>query len=151
MAIDLDAIMEALLQRLKDKVPGVRRFSRRDLTIDQVTQDQQPYVGVVLTQAIPEARSPGSMPQMERVRGAIQVWCREKKDDPESPLLAVVRSVEAALERAQLEAPKYDVKEFWTTLGGLVRWVHPVDLQFYQGAEGEEAACIITIEMLAIP
>jgi len=145
-AIDREAIYAALFERLKKGVPGVRFWTRREVTSDEMPTMQYPAGVLVVWDQSPEQSH--DMPPKWRLTAMLGVWtvARKMNQTPDSELNDIVRQVENALVRQPME----DADSWTTTLGGLVHhaWISgPVE--FYQGEASGQGEVRLQIEMLA--
>jgi hypothetical protein len=152
MAIDRDAIFQALHDRLREKLKTkIVKFSRRLVAIDQARKVEQPLLCVVAVKDSPQAQR--GLPTVHRLQAGLLLYNIEKLDDPETPQLKLVDAIEKALERTEDEplTTNTSAGAFTTTLGGLVEYCNIVgDLEFYQGADGDQAVALIQVELLAL-
>lgn len=148
-ALDRDAIMAALFQRLQDRMAGsVKDFTRR-LT----SYHNTPLLpALVLLSARHNATTDPGMPPIWRMSAEVMIYLEtlEADQSPETRLNALVNELEAALER-QPDEPRtvWGGDEHGTSLGGLVSSCVVTSVELDQGVEGGQAEAVITIAITA--
>jgi hypothetical protein len=153
LVLDREAIYSALFARLQAKLGAAcGLYSRRFLDLDQIPASQQPALLLVATEQSPDYPGHGQLPAKYDLRALAILYARAQPDDPAGPeplLHQLVAQLDAALIADPGEGPFSEVA---TTLGGLVTWARiagPVEL--HPGADADQAAALVPIEMLAVP
>jgi hypothetical protein len=155
MAINRDAIYEALSQRMQTRTTGFQTFQRKYVDYTQVPAGDQPALIVIEGDQDAMHSSP-SLPTKWNLQAILVVYARTTDQvKPGSTLLNLIDSVEAALERQPGEGTGVFANaqdERFTTLGGLVRraWIGG-RVQVDPGPEGEQGIAIIPVEILVDP
>jgi len=158
MAAQREAIFAALFARLQARVTGVKVFSRKLTSFDDVAAADQPAVFLVKGNEDPTPKQ-GFLP-LWKLHADIVVFCRNDAS-PDAPpsvqLNDLLTDIEAALERQPSEGPIADApfpntpggSSFGTSLGGLCShcWIAGT-VEVGEGAIGDQAIAIIPIEIL---
>jgi hypothetical protein len=148
-ALDRDAILQALFDRLQAKLAGdVKTFTRRLETYHNAPL--QPAL-VLLSERHTAATDLGA-PPVWRMTAEVLIYLETIEADasPETRLNALVHLVEEALERDPAEArPAWGGDYFGTSLGGLCSSCVVTGVELGQGTEGGQAEASITIAITA--
>lgn len=148
-ALDRDAVMQALFDRLQEQLAGsVRMFTRRLETYH--TTPLQP--ALVLLSVRHSATNDLGMPPVWKMAAEVFIYLETLESDgsPETRLNALVRQLEEALERQPGEArPAWGGDEHGTSLGGLCSSCVVTGVQLDQGVEGGQGEATISISITA--
>jgi hypothetical protein len=144
---DLDAIQQALSDRLHAKVSGLKFQTRRYLTFDQIPAEKQPAMIVAFEEGNNDRVA--GMPSKWPLSAYVIFYVREPNDKSktsETTIFDLLKQTDAALARQPTELYGDDLS---TTLGGLVWhcWISRVEV--FTGP-GEQAGARLTISMLVI-
>ncbi len=147
--LDRDAILQALFDRLQDKLAGsIREFTRR---LEHYHNTPLQPALVLLSTRHAASTDLGSPPWW---RMTVEVWIYvetgEADASPETKLNALVGQLEAALER-QVDDPRvaWGGDETGTTLGGLCTSCVITSVEVEQGSENGQAEAIVSITITA--
>ena len=153
MALDREAIMAALHQRIADAYPWKTASRRLRLWQDLAASDQP---AVFVTAGPQSARySDRGNPALWTLSATVTVYARhdEPREVPEAEMNALITAVENALEKLPGEqaGPMGAPGGGWnTTLGGLVVYARvDGDVETDEGSLGDQAVAIIPVVMLA--
>lgn len=149
MALDHEACYAALHARLEAKLKPDPFHVVTRRRVDSAQMRQQPALQVVETGAV--AQVARNLPTIWTLQADAVVFAQPSKgsDAPGALLSALLRAVEAALEREPDERPGASGEQRWTTLGGLVQhaWISgPIERGYVP--ETDQAIVFIPIEMV---
>ena len=153
MALDREAIMSALYERIAGSYPWVTTGRRLLLWQDLAASDQPAVFVTAGTQSA--VYSDRGNPVIWTLRATVTIYARhdEPREAPEAEMNALITAVEAALEKLSTEnaAPLGAPGAGWnTTLGGLVYFARvDGDVETDEGSLGDQAVAIIPVVMLA--
>jgi hypothetical protein len=134
MALNREAIMDALLRRLEDDVTGLRAVTRRDQDFVSIAKP-----AIILSIDSMERDEFGNWDIQALVNVLVEVPGNDKS--PETRLNAIIDQVDDALDVHPGEAPSDGY--FRTTLGGLVESVRIAGrIEMVQGIGGVGEAVI---------
>lgn len=139
MALNRDAILDALLDRIREDVPELRTCTRRDTDFDSLTKP-----GVILSTDSQERDDLGRWEIRGRLNVLVFVTAIDKS--PETKLNQYIDQIDDALEAKVGESP---AGGFRTTLGGLcasARIAGAIQMQQGVGGVGE---AIVPVEIIA--
>jgi hypothetical protein len=148
MSISRNAIQDALLERLKEKMGGsIKAFTTENITVDQL--NAQPGIILIPDTQVPSGDS--SMPPEWNVRFTLGLAVKESVSAKAGgrELQDLLDRLEKSLERDKAERP-IDASRFFTTLGGRVQWVRITAIDITQGGAGEQSLAEVSIEALAV-
>jgi hypothetical protein len=147
-ALDRDAILQALMVRLQDRLAGeVKTFTRR---LEQY--ENTPHLPALLLTS--ERHTPTNdlgNPPIWRIAAEIRLWVETTESDtsPETQLNALVWALENALERQPAEARPITGDERSTSLGGLCSSCLVTGVEVVQGAESGWGSALVTLSITA--
>ena len=72
----------------------------------------------------------------------------ETQQSPETPLLAIIAQLEAALQRKPDEGGVADGDDWGTTLGGLVSSIALTNVDLEQGIDGGQGVAVVDLVMV---
>jgi len=148
MGIAREAAYAALYTRLQT-LTGVQKFSRRMLSLDDLSKTHQPAVMMVPTTCTPEVDASGE-PGVWRLAANVYIVTSpdQTTDGGEYTLLGLVDQVDAALDMKNTESgPRQDQ----TTLGGAVLKAYVSgQIEIDAGTESEQGIARIPVEMLMV-
>lgn len=155
MALSTETLYAALFSRLKARVTGAKRFTRRLIGWDQIPKEQQPAVMVVAEYARADAAD--GLPTTWRVGATAYVVtppdvARKDADAAETTLTGVVDQIIAALEAdANETGPRHYPDQTETTLGGVCHRAYVSgQIEIDAGLHGEQGVARVPIEMLKV-
>lgn len=141
MAVTREQIYSALFERLKT-VSGIRTFSRRLKTWDEVSQGQCPALFMTVGDQIPDQHA--GLPTKWTLEAECWLYCKSGTDPNATPSIemnTILDAIEAVLKPSAAGEPQ--------TLGGLVShcWMSGT-IETDGGTIGETAVAIIPVSML---
>lgn len=150
MAIAREAIYKAMYQRLQEKLPEVKFWTRRDTDFDQLGASAIPAAVFMITDQSADDAD-GRTPAKWRLGAQLVLYSRtDGHITPDEVLNDLLDKVEEALE---LQPGEMNARDFQTTLGGLVyRAGISGTVSFIEGDSsqgGLDAVAIIPVEMFA--
>ena len=154
MALDSEAIWDALTQRLTDKLgASVVSVARRPLA--QYTAAHLPAIVVWDSEGVEAlASDPDDPAPVWKIGGEIQILSKVDETDPSptTQLNALVMAVREALEFDPAVDTIFNgrIPEHYTTLGGLVRALAVTKVDKGMGALTERPTAVLTITMEAL-
>lgn len=151
MGIVREAAYAALYTRVQT-LTGVQKFSRRMLSLDELSKKHQPAVFMVPTLSTPEINSSGE-PTVWRLAADVYIIAPPDQtgNGAEVTLLGLIDQLDAALDLKTTEAPRHFHDQAETTLGGVVLKAYvsgPIEID--AGLEGEQGVARIPVEMLLV-
>lgn len=152
MALDRDALIDALVERLRVKMPDLRTLSRGLRHWDDVPAAEQPACFVALGENAPSYGAPDA-PVTWRVNAVIYLYAAA--DEETAPSIgALVKELETALERDMeldwREGAAYPALGRYTTLGGRCQYARiGAPIQTDEGTLGAQAVARVYVEMVA--
>lgn len=146
-ALDLDAIYQALFDRLQTELAGsVKLFTRRAEHFESTLT--QPAM-LLMASDVQPAQEKG-LPPRWRLGARVVFYLKavETQQSPETPLLAIIGQLEAALQRKWDDSVLPDADDWGTTLGGLVSSVQMTNVDLEQGIDGGQGFAIVDLVMV---
>lgn len=146
-ALDIDAIYQALFDRVSDSLAGTLKLATRRSEHFESSLSQPAML--MLASDVQPTQTKG-LPITWRL-GAKFVFYLKATDglaSPETPLLSLVAQLEAALQRQWDEAAVPDSDEWGTSLGGLVSSIQMTNVELEQGIDGGQGIAIVDVVMV---
>ena len=144
---DRDSYYEALLARLKDAVPEVLTWTRRDLTSDQLLRTQKP-AGILRVSDMTPINERG-LPTRWILGAAVILYVQQSPHtmSPDEELNGLIDRIADALQAQEDE--RQDLSA--TTLGGICErcWISDT-IEYVQGEGSGQAAAVIPIDILVV-
>lgn len=156
MALDRDALIDALTERLRVKMPLLRTLSRVARHWDDVPPSEQPAAFVALGEMAPTYSAVDS-PPIWTVNALVYLYAQNGAPD-EPTIAGLVSSLEAALERdddldpiADASGRVFPPNAYYTTLGGKCQRARigaPISTD--EGTLGAQAVARVIVEMVTV-
>ena len=146
-ALDIDSIYQALFDRLQTELAGtVKLFTRRAEHFESTLT--QPAM-LLLASDVQPAQEKG-LPPRWRLGAKVVFYLKavETQQSPETPLLAILAQLEAALQRKSDEGGVSDGDDWGTSLGGLVSSIQLTNVDLEQGIDGGQGVAVVDLVMV---
>lgn len=145
-ALDIDAIYQALFDRLQTELAGdIKLFTRRAEHFESSLS--QPALLLVASAVTPSQEK--GLPPLWRLGAKVLVYVKQTDGaiSPESALLVLLGKIEAALQRKSNEPGGPDADEWGTSLGGLVSSVSMTGVEMDTGLDSGQGALVVDLAM----
>ena len=151
-ALDREAIVAALFDRLRDKCPDVREWSRRWVPPDVASRRTQPFAVLVCSDQTP-INDPGLPVRWEiGLQFVVYVTTPSDAESPDTQLNQIIQHVEDGLlidEDSEVQALEVDGERFWAFDGALVRcWISGT-VEMVPGESSGQGVAVIPLSVLA--
>jgi len=150
-ALDREAIVAALFDRLQARCPDIRAWSRRWVPPDTAVRRVQPF-GVLVCDSQTPTNAVG-LPVLWEIGLQLVVYVTTTQEDetPDAKLNLIIQQVEDALVLGTEEDPDLEAgdERFWAFAGALVRcWISGV-VEMVPGELTGQGVAVIPLSVLA--
>lgn len=147
-SLDIDAIYQALFDRLSTDLAGVAKyFTRREDHFESAIS--QPALLVTASNIVPNREK--GLPTTWRLGAKVFMYVKsvDGSASPETQLLELVGLIEASLVRSRSEPGTTDPDDYGTTLGGLVSSVSMTGVELDGGIDTGQGVAVVDLVMVA--
>jgi hypothetical protein len=154
VSLDREPIAVALAARIQARCPSLKIVTRRYRPLEQVDVSERPFAAVVVGAQAGTVRR--GAPNLWKLQLPVYLYVHVDESDQtgaaSTQLMALVKEIEDALERAPTEAP-FDMSELYATNLGLanVFSCRLVSVETDEGLLQPDGLAVLTVEVEAAP